>query len=134
MYRLDPDKNRTCTRRTVSVTWFFRAPKANVKMMDKKKITILSCFISLLSRPRNKMEILGIYVYWLESRPMFQIRLCINISDMGKRKKMLHYGIHYYNILFPSLIIEIRLIVLFCSDIKRTFRFKNVLLHDHTKR
>ena len=30
-------------------------------MMDKKIFTILSCFFSLLSRPRNKMEILGIF-------------------------------------------------------------------------
>ena len=31
-------------------------------------------------------------------------------------------------------VIEICLFVLFCSDIKRTFRLKNVLLHDHSKR
>ena len=42
MYRLDPDKNRAYTRRTVSVRWFFLAPKANVKMMDMKIFTILS--------------------------------------------------------------------------------------------
>ena len=59
MYRLDPDKNRACTRRTVSVRRFFWAPKANVKMMDKI-FTILCWIFSLLSRPRNRMEIFGI--------------------------------------------------------------------------
>ena len=59
MYRLDPDKNRACTRRTVSVRRFFRVPKANVKMIDKI-FTILCWIFSLLSRPRNRMEILGI--------------------------------------------------------------------------
>ena len=41
---LEPDKNRACTRRTVSMRRFFCAPKANVKMMDKKIFTILSLF------------------------------------------------------------------------------------------
>ena len=59
MYRLDPDKNRACARRTVSVRRFFWAPKANVKTMDKI-FTILCWIFSLLSRPRNRMEILGI--------------------------------------------------------------------------
>ena len=54
MYRLDPDKNRACTRRTVSVRRFFWAPKVNVKKMDKKIFTILCWILSLLSRPRNK--------------------------------------------------------------------------------
>ena len=58
MYRLDPDKNRASTRRTVSVRRFFWAPKAYVKMMDKI-FTILCWIFSLLSRPRNRMEILG---------------------------------------------------------------------------
>ena len=42
MYRLDPDKNRACTRRTVTVRRFFLVPKANVKMMDNKIFAILS--------------------------------------------------------------------------------------------
>ena len=59
MYRLDPDKNRACTRRTVSVRRFFWAPKANVKTIDKI-FTIFCWIFSLSSRPRNRMEILGI--------------------------------------------------------------------------
>ena len=57
-------------------------------------------------------------------REKTQIRFCINNTDTGKREKgyILKYGI------------EICLFVLFCSDIRRTFRLKNVLLHDHSKR
>ena len=68
MYRLDPDKNLACTQRTVSVRRFFRAPKANVKTMDKI-FTIFCWVFSLLSRPRNRMEILGIL-----ARPMILYR------------------------------------------------------------
>ena len=66
-------------------------------------------------------------------REKTQIRLYINITDTGKREKC-----HIWNTLLkyyvPSLILEMCLIVLFCSDIKRTIRLKNVLLHDHPKR
>ena len=74
---------------------------------------------SLLSRPRNRMEILGILA---QCRPMIlyrektQIRFCINIADTGKREKC--YILKY--------VIEICLFVLFCSDIKRTFRLKAI--------
>ena len=47
MYRLDPDKNRAFTRRTVLVRRFFWAPKANVKMMDK--IFTILCWIFFLT-------------------------------------------------------------------------------------
>ena len=57
-------------------------------------------------------------------REKAQIRFCINITDTSKREKC--YILKYA--------IEICLFVLFCSDIKRTFRLKNVLLHDHSKR
>ena len=53
-------------------------------------------------------------------REKTQIRVCINITVTGKREK--------------KNVIEICLFVLFCSDIKRTFRLKNILLHDHSKR
>ena len=57
-------------------------------------------------------------------REKTQIRVCINITDTGIREKMLHFEIRYRGMPF----------CLFCSDIKRTFRLKNVLLHDHSKR
>ena len=53
------------------------------------------------------MEILGIL---LESRPMIlyrektQIRFCINITDTGKRKKMLHFEIRYRDMPFCSVL------------------------------
>ena len=49
-------------------------------------------------------------------REKTQIRFCINITDTGKREKKC-YILKY--------VIELCLFVLFCSDIKRTFRFKN---------
>ena len=58
-------------------------------------------------------------------REKTQIRLCINITDTGKRVK--------------SYILEY-IIIIFCSfsyqrDMpKITFRLKNVLLHDQAKR
>ena len=57
-------------------------------------------------------------------REKTQIRFCINTTDTGKREKMLHFEIRHRDMPF----------VLFCSDIKRKFRLKNVLLHDHSKR
>ena len=54
-------------------------------------------------------------------REKTQIRFCINITDTDKREKMLHFEICYRDMPF-------------CYDIKRTFRLKNVLLHDHSKR
>ena len=54
-------------------------------------------------------------------REKTQIRFCINITDTGKREKMLHFEIRYRDMPF-------------CSDIKRKFRLKNVLLHDRSKR
>ena len=58
-------------------------------------------------------------------REKTQIRFCINITDTGKREKKC-YILKY--------VMEICRFVLFSSDIKRTFRLKNVLLHDHSKR
>ena len=66
-------------------------------------------------------------------REKTQIRLYINITDTGSVKNVIFWNtlLKYY---VPSLIMEICLIILFCSDIKRTIRLKNVLLHDHPKR
>ena len=72
-------------------------------------------------------------------REKTQIRFCINITDTGKREKMLRLKYVINSILYSLYsqqqeVYEICLFVLFCSDIKRTFRLKNVLLHDHSKR
>ena len=53
------------------------------------------------------MEILGILA---ESRPMIlyrektRIRFCINITDTGKREKMLHFEIRYRDMPFCSVL------------------------------
>ena len=52
-------------------------------------------------------------------REKTQIRLCINITDAGKHEK----NVTFWNRDMP-----------YCSDIKRTFKLKNVLLRDHSKR
>ena len=67
------------------------------------------------------------------NREKTQARLCITVTDTGKREKNVTFWNTslYYSV--PSLIIEICLIVQFCSDIKIKLK-KNVLLHDHSKR
>ena len=67
-------------------------------------------------------------------REKTQIWRCLNITDTGKREKNVTFWNTLLKYYIPSFIIEIGLIVLFCSDIKRTFRLKNVLLHDNSKR
>ena len=123
MYRLDPDKNRACTRRTVSVRRFFWTPKENVKKMDKKIFTILCWIVSLLSRPRNK-GILALSIdlwFYTERRLRSGLASTLVIRVNVKNLKMLHnFGthVHNYNILF--LLLSKRYALLFCfrSDIK----------------